>query len=154
MYDSAIRKNISVFYDEISVSFENLRFVAPSLPVYIKNSNYVDRHSWGKVRRYRGCPRHRGGGHSAWNRNSSCRACGCGGQGKSFEDSHGSAVIGIQNTGKEDCDQSGSGGCSEERQWLRPSDSCGNPCGIRAETFSRIGQVPYHGGVGLGRLCA
>jgi len=37
-----IRKNVSVFYDDFSVSFENLRFVAPSLPEYIMNSNYVD----------------------------------------------------------------------------------------------------------------
>lgn len=37
-----IRKNISVSYDGFSVSFENLRFVLPSLPEYIMNSNYVD----------------------------------------------------------------------------------------------------------------
>lgn len=37
MYDSAIRKNISVFYDEFSVFLENLRFVAASLPKCIKD---------------------------------------------------------------------------------------------------------------------
>ncbi len=37
-----IRKNIYVSYDDFYVSFENLRFVVPSLPEYIMNSNYVD----------------------------------------------------------------------------------------------------------------
>ncbi len=54
-----IRKNISVSYDDFYVSFENLRFIVPSLPEYIMNSNYVNQHLWGKVRRHRSCPCHR-----------------------------------------------------------------------------------------------
>ena len=102
MYDSAIRKNISVFYDEFSVFLENLRFVAASLPVYIMNSNYVDQHSWGEVHRHRGSPRNRGGGHHTRNRNTSGRFGRRGGQGKPSEDHHRAPVAGLPDSGKED----------------------------------------------------
>ena len=100
------------------------------------NSNYVDQHSWGEVRRHRCCPRHRGGGHNAWYRNTSGRTCGCGCQGEPSEDSDCPSVAGLQDSWQEDSDQSGSGGRAEERKRVRPADRRRHHRGFRAEKLS------------------